>query len=331
MSKRQFTSYYSHVLAAVCLTLVFSSCGKDNDLDKQSLVPTKSKIVLNEAVAPEGCLSVPLYLTQLRSLNPGLSALEVTKHIEFSSKKEIRHNYEILTAFGAFSFANVSMTKLQQIQNVTQNACESFTITDANGTATLYKIKDIEKDRVAGQSDSGQRVSYHWLSDNRMEVITNTVSYDVPCGSELNPVFVELTKIYDWSGESLEKISTDSPLAVERSYLEKIAEATGHDVKEFYSTEEDGTQVLLASKLREIPALSPRDELLACSANPPPPPPGDNNGDGSDHSGDNHGTPPAIPGDDHGTPPAIPGDNHNAPPPTPHDGSVAGSIFIRRN
>lgn len=262
---------------------IFLSCGKNkNSENAQSFAPARTSVSLEESVNAQGCLSVPKYLQNLREISAEISGLEISKKIEFSSKKKIRANFETLFAFGAFQFTPMNVNRFQDDLNISQNGCESLVLTETDGTAETYLIKEHTRERLVAQSESGLRLTYHWLSPRQLEFSNRFVSYDVPCGSEKNPIFVEQTKVYDWTGNVGEKIAGNSSLAVERGYLEKISAATGKNINEFYLDGESGEAPALSTEqLRSVPTLSPRPELLQCSSpGEPTIPPDDEGGEG---------------------------------------------------
>lgn len=286
--------------------LALWACGKDKD-DEENLAaspPAKTSIASTDTLAAEGCLSIPLYLRQIALLNPQLPMLEVTKDMEFSAKSHMRHNFEVVSSFGAFQFADRNVAALQEEKNIVQAGCDSFVVTDANGTAEEFKVKEKSREMISGVAESGRRLTYRWVSPTQLEIKNRYITYDLPCGSELKPIFAEQTVIYDWSAERPAAIPDGSVHAISRSYLERISEATGKNVSDFYS----GDGVQNAEALRGIPSLLPRPELLMCNPGDAPPPPPEED-DGNNDDGTEEGTPPP-------------------PPPPPSDGGT-GAIYLR--
>ncbi|MGE3263272.1 MAG: hypothetical protein AB7K68_15940 [Bacteriovoracia bacterium] len=267
-------------------SLTVLSCGKNRDSENtQNHVPARTSVSLEESVNTQGCLSIPKYLQNLRKISADITGLEISKKIQFSSKKKIRANFEVLFAFGAFQFTPVNVSQLQDDLNIIQNGCESLVLTETDGTTETYLIKEHTRERLVAQSESGLRLEYRWLSPQQLEFSNRFVSYDVPCGSEKNPIFIEQTKVYDWTGSVGAKIAGDSPLEVERSYLEKISAATGKEISDFYLSGENGEAPALSTEqLRAIPTLSPLPELLQCSSPGEPIIPPDDEG-GEDNGG----------------------------------------------
>lgn len=256
------------------LSLCVFSCSKNRTTEESDLRPAAPvQISLEEILAPEGCISLPRYFQELKKLNPDLSLLTVTQDMDFKAKKKLRPEFVELASFGGFKFEQSRLANLQYLDSVSQDGCASFALAEEE---ERYQIKESTRTLLRGITESGREISYEFLSGNRMRVAIRNITYDLPCGTEENPILGRTTQVFDWNGSIPDKIEETSELAINRDYLTKVAEATGHNLAELYQTEtaEDGStrEVLVTDQLRQVSQWQPRSELLSCRAEEPPPP-----------------------------------------------------------
>jgi hypothetical protein len=294
MKKR--TLFQALVPVLFCVSLL--SCGHDDDGSRtENFIPIKTGIAKASVLEAAGCLSVPKYRNELKALNPVMDVLAITKNVQLDAKKRLRPEFDVLASFAAFTFSQSKISSVQDLENISQNGCESFTITGPDGSQQVFKIKDQSEVMIFGQAEDGYEMKYEFLSSTSLQVTSRTVSYDLPCSNEQNPILSRVTKVYDWSGTVPDLISQDSTLAIDASYLAKVARAAGHADTELYetSTDTEGNShtALSSARLREISNWAPLPEFVACAGweEPPPPPPEDDGGN-TDTDPPDEGTPP---------------------------------------
>jgi hypothetical protein len=257
-----------------CLCLLLFSCGKD---DKNANGAHATSVAL-ETVDAGGCLNVPAYFNQIRGMDPGLPVWEIATDFNLKSDRPIRAKFDELMAYSTFTFARKPLSSFQEFTGLSQNGCDSLTLTAADGTEETFPIKARSPTSVEAEAEDGRSYQYTWLSPTRMVIDVRYHAYDLPCGNP-NPALIRQRRVLDWSQSSPESFDLAAdPFSISREYLALVGRAVGVPVDSFY---EGGAPS--AASLIDLAGKPPLPELLSCPDGtlPPAPPetPPDEGGD----------------------------------------------------
>lgn len=310
-------------LAALLISGLISGCGSRQESTSDG--PSgKSQVRLEDVQSESGCLNLPAYLRDLKNLDPQLPLLKISTDLKATSKKSIRPNFLKTLAYGTFVYEGKTVGSMNDFAEIEQDACQSLTLKAADGSSEVYKITESSSQRIRAQKEAGlgEAVDFLWLSPRSLQVTSKYVVYDAPCSRGDTEILAEHSVVYDWNSGILRNSPT-VPIAIDRTFLSLIADTVGYNVQELYALApasepgaDDASTVpqnrVLSTKLSEMLALGPRDEVLECwpgstvtpepnpSPNPGPVPAPDDGSDGSDEdnpSGNRDPEDPAIPED----------------------------------
>jgi hypothetical protein len=258
------------------------ACSKKSDHEPgqgflaMGLERNRTQIPLDSVQSQEGCLSVPLYAMALRQLRPDLPLLQVTTGVDLHRGRGVRDAFRLLTAFGNFKFETHNGADMLDLQGFTQEGCDKVIHTATDGTREEYRIKQAKPDFLMAESASLNRISYRWLSPDRVAITTRHKALDLPCSA--GSAVVEVRQVLDWTGYLPAALRKTDPIYIEDDYLARLASAVGTEQAGYYQQApgEEG-RVLLTAKLTELAKANVRQELVTCNGATPPPPhqPGD--------------------------------------------------------
>ncbi|MGZ3660127.1 MAG: hypothetical protein ACXVB9_04120 [Bdellovibrionota bacterium] len=285
------------VLFFLTLVFVLSSCGKGKDDNARSRVqPYQSEVKLEDAIADQGCLSLPKLFEGIHKLNPELPLVEIPTAINFESTASIRENFRRLTAYGQLRISSTTVSSMQSLPVVSQSACDKVTVTAVDGTEQDFTVKSSARESLVAEAEDGSRMEYLWLSPRRIQAKNRFLSYDQPCSSGDKPVLVTVTKVFDWSGGGIPASvpASGSPLSIDADFLALAAQAVGDSADSLSA----GGQIDLA-KVAEMVAKPPKPEVVSCgnveptpdpqpTPNPTPNPDPDDDPDHPNHGGGGH-------------------------------------------
>lgn len=239
------------------LPLLLTACGKDD----KGPGDFKTAIALEEAAAPEGCLSLPNYFQGVRAMDPSMPVLEVTTNLEAKSKYAVRENFRRLLAYGSAHAEAKRLGELPDFQNISQDACSSLTVSAPDGATQKLGIVSSSKESLKAEDEDGLGFEYTWLSPTRMRITQRYWTFDLPCGTD-TPITVVHTKELDWSG------SAPDSVAIDPSVVKNVAETIGADPSDAAS----GDGKISVARLKEMLNRDPRPELLTCNGQIAPAP-----------------------------------------------------------
>ncbi len=271
----RFRLRYSMTSLMFLTLFTIAACSKSSSEDDAEGGPegfqrSRSQIPLSAVQTEAGCLNASLYAMALRQLRPDLPLLEASTNFSLSSGRGVRDAFRLLSAFGNFKFEQRGSSDRIDMQGWSQDGCKTLLHTAADGSEEKYRITDSQPDFLVAESESGNRRSFRWLSDTRVELTSRYNVLDLPCSN--GSAFAEVRQILDWSGVLPATLDRADPRYVEDAYLDSLASAVGANSADYYQVEADGSRVLLTAKLQELAAASVRPDLLTCNGSTPTPP-----------------------------------------------------------
>jgi len=237
----------------------------------------RSSVSLDSIQTANGCLSVPNYTLALRQLRSDLPLLEVSTHFSLHSERGVREAFRLLTAYGNFKFEYHSGTDRMDLHGLTQDECKSLSHTASDGTQEEFQIIEAKPDYIMAESQAGNRRSYRWISQDRVEIVMRHKVLDLPCSA--GSAFAEVKQILDWSGQLPATLDKTDLRYIDEGYIQSLANAVGVNAADFYQEAPGATpeapmsKVLITAKLMELAKANVRQELISCNGATPPPAP----------------------------------------------------------
>ena len=275
------------VFVGVILTLVTSSCAKTDKSESSPAGPVKVDLKPEALQSDKGCLSAEKLHLEFNQLDRSIQVLMVPTKLGFESKRGIRSNFEKIVAFNHLAIDQKPISQIFELENANQNGCDSINVIRSNGI-TEFSIKESSPNHLRFQAKDGETMAYQLLSERSLRITRKYVTYDLPCRTEKTPILVEITRVIDWSGNSIpETIGLhNSQFAIERPFLSLAAQAVGADENVFYVQSSEGEKLLSIGKLREAMQLEIRPEILSCNGGlGPQPDPSEPNPDDPENDG----------------------------------------------
>lgn len=256
------------------------SCGK-SDPGGDGKGTWKSEIRLEDAVADQGCLSLPRLFDGIRSLNPGLHATTVPTSIAFESSSSVRESFRRLLAYGQLTIQRRAVSEEQQsLPGVSQQDCSALGVTGSDGVETPYTVKESSRERILAEAEDGERIEYSWLSPTSLLSRRRYRAYDSPCVSGDEAILVTVARVLDWSGSALPAVVPEAgaTLSIEPRFLAWAAAAVGEDPAALYVSPPvgEGPRMIDLSKVSALADKPPLSEVLSCDgsvSSPPEPTP----------------------------------------------------------
>ncbi len=269
------------VTCAILLSaLLFASCSKDDAAPSGVTpgVPWTEELAHADTVAPEGCLSIPRLYEGIRRISPDTKVVIVPTALSFESDRAVRENYRKLIAYGQLEIIQSSFSNLQNFPAATQEACQTFTLTGGDGEAKIFTVKESSATSLTGEAEDGERFTYTWLTSRSFQTIRRYVAFDVPCTDGDKPIFVSVSKTMSWQEPNIPAVipEVESPLSIERKFLDWATAAVGESASSIYSEGEPGARLIQVPRLQEILERPPLAEVVSCNGLAPPAPPSPN-------------------------------------------------------
>jgi len=273
------------VLVVLALVFAFAACGKKDDAH----APThlyKSEIRLDDAVADQGCLSLPKLFAGIHDLDPTRQAVVVPTSISFDSPNGVREDFRRLIAYGQLTVPHESLDQAQaQVPtDASQDGCSKVTLNGPDGAPKDFTVKSSTRQSIQAEADDGERIEYTWASPQSVQWKHRYAAFDQPCSSSDKPVMVTVSKVLDWSdlGVPQQVPASGSPYSIDADFIGLASAAVGDSPDSFYVQGSDGSRQIDLSKIGALSSKPPRPDVVSCGgvaeptpdpANPPSPSP----------------------------------------------------------